>query len=66
MLATQTTRRRARLAGLFRLWLGMAQMAGATLGMLLLWKTGLSAGTITAFSLTTALTVLSRVLFRAA
>ena len=54
---------RRRAGGLFRLWLGLAQMAGATIALLLLWGTGLSAGTITAFVLTTMLTLWSRLSF---
>ncbi len=54
--------RRGRGIAIFRLWLGLAQMAGAAMTALLLWDTGLSSLTITAFVLTTALTVLSRLL----
>ena len=54
----------ARGHGIFLLWLGLAQMAGATITALLLWDTGLSPLTVAAFVLTTALTVLSRVLYR--
>ena len=50
---------RKRLAGLFRVWLGLAQMAAATIAALLLGGTGLSSATISAVLLTTALPVLS-------
>ena len=53
-----------KLAGLLRLWFGLAQMAGATITVVLLWQTGVSSATVMGFVLTTALTVLTRVSFR--
>lgn len=61
---TEKEERKRGLAGFFRLWLGLAQMAGATIAALLLWDTGLSSATVTTLVLTTALTLLSRVLYR--
>ena len=48
-----------------RFWLGMAQMFGAMAATVLLCTTGLSAATLTLTAVTTACTVVSRVLYRA-
>jgi hypothetical protein len=47
-----------------RFWLGMAQMAGATLAGIFLVTTGVSALTLVAVVLATGLTTLSRALYR--
>lgn len=64
MQAADTEARRARLRGVFRLWLGLAQMAGATVSFALLYMSGLTAETIAAALMTTALTLLSTRLYR--
>lgn len=56
--------RRGVLAAALRLGLGLMQMAGATLGLLLLAKDrNLTSRVIAAFIVTTGITLLSRVLF---
>jgi hypothetical protein len=47
-----------------RFWLGMAQMFGAVVATILLFTTGLSGATLTVTAVTTACTVLSRLLYR--
>lgn len=54
---------RRHLSGLFRLWLGLAQMGGAAIAVTLFWETGLSGLTIAATILTTVLTFVSLALY---
>jgi hypothetical protein len=49
---------------LFRVWMGLAQMAGATISLVLLVRTGLNGTSLAAAGLTTFLSLLSRVLFK--
>ena len=47
-----------------RFWLGMAQMFGAVVATVLLFTTGLSGATLTLTAVSTACTVVSRLLYR--
>jgi hypothetical protein len=47
-----------------RFWLGMAQMFGAVVATVLLFTTGLSGATLMLTAVTTACTVVSRLLYR--